>query len=84
MLVGTRRPPVERFVALSSVLDQVWIGERRAELASFRFASAVGGVTHPCGISHLVRFEAREAVKWEFDLGGGAVVERVLVGWRRY
>ncbi len=78
LLVGTKTPPVDRFVALSGVIDRVVCGERVADLASHRFASETGGVTHPCGVSRLVKFEAGETVRWTYDLGGGECVVREL------
>ncbi len=78
LLVGTLRPPVERIVALSCVRDRVMLGERAVDLASFRFASETGAVTHPGGADRLTRFSAGSSARWEYDLGFGATATREL------
>ena len=78
LLVGTLRPPVERVVALSCVRDRVSTGVHEHELASFRFASETGGVTHPSGVRRLVRFSAGETARWDYNLGCGDSASREL------
>jgi len=78
LLVGTLRPPVERIVALSCVQDRVVMEARDVELASFRFASETGGVTHPSGVQRLKRFGCGATAVWEYDLGCGSGAVRTL------
>lgn len=78
LLVATLCPPVERYVALACVRDRIETSERDLELASFRFVSETGGVTHPRGVDRLVGFSAGDSAVWEYNLGCGDSASRTL------
>ncbi len=54
LLVAAARPPLERWLFLSEVLERVGLNGQFAELAAFEFNQAF----HPQGYQHLVDFSA--------------------------
>jgi len=65
LLVAALHPPVERFVALSNVLEKVTIGEKSYELANFEFSDRL----HPQGFRHLKDFRRGDGVHFRYQLG---------------
>ncbi len=53
LLVAAARPPLERWMLLSAVLEKLTIGGQTVELANFDF----DGCFHPRGFDYLVDFE---------------------------
>ncbi len=60
LLVASARPPLERWLLLSAVLERVDYGEQFRELAAFDF----GEVVHPRGFEALVDFTSYNAGPW--------------------
>ncbi|MFM9995697.1 MAG: amylo-alpha-1,6-glucosidase [Phycisphaerales bacterium] len=81
LLVATLSPPVDRVLALHSLVDAITMvragGEETVELSSFRFR---GGVIHPRGHELLTRFEkGPDWCRWAWRLGGdGGTVTKTL------
>ncbi len=74
LLVASLSPPVERVLALHSLVETVVIprgmeAELTAALSNFRFRS---GLVHPRGHEHLARFEKGEECRWVWRIGEGA------------
>jgi len=64
------RPPVERYVLLSRLEEEVG----GVELAVNQYPGAV----HPRGHERLVSFESQPCPKWTWELGGGLTVSKQL------
>lgn len=65
LLVASLRPPVERVMTLSNLLETVTIGEQSYELANFEFSDRL----HPQGYRYLERFYRDDGVHFRFKLG---------------
>lgn len=71
LLIAAMSPPVQREVMLSSIFESVIFEpgterERTVELSSYRFK---GGLEHPQGFRHLVRFQKSDHCRWEYRVG---------------
>lgn len=78
LLVAAARPPLERWMMLSAVLERIGVAGDFVELASFQFDQKV----HPQGHQHLVGFEHRNAgerpwVRFEYAWGDVHVSKRL-------
>ena len=65
LLVASLRPPVERVVALSGLLEAVEVGGEVYELANFEFSDRM----HPQGYKYLQEFRRGAGVHFRYDLG---------------
>ncbi len=86
LLIASMSPPVDRVLALHSLVETVTIprgpqGEIVAPLAAYRFAS---GVIHPHGNDHLISFErsvangGEDACHWTWTVGSAGDGVEVL------
>src|SRR5689334_9363419 len=53
LLCAAAKPPLERWVLLSNVLEKINVDGESIELASFQFEGAI----HPQGFEHITGFE---------------------------
>ena len=75
LLVAAMRPPVERIVTLSNVLDCVTIaGQPAYDLANFEFSDRI----HPQGYRHLKSFRRGDGVHFLYELGEKVTVEKSI------
>lgn len=80
LLIAAARPPLERWLLLSSVLERLTIDGQTTELAGFEF----DGVIHPEGYRLLTGFEASNDPEMSFaqftyQAGGTQITKRVLM-----
>ncbi|MBN2210404.1 MAG: glycogen debranching enzyme family protein [Sedimentisphaerales bacterium] len=75
LLIASLRPPVERVVMLSNLLETVEIAGEKFELSTFEFSDRL----HPQGYRFLQRFRRDEGVHFEFEAGGMSIVKSVYL-----
>ena len=80
LLVAAARPPLERWLTLSAVLEKVTCGPASWELASFEFEGAI----HPQGYRYLVDFDCRNQpdrpwVRFVYAFDGHRLVKHVTL-----
>ena len=80
LLIAARRPPLERVVCLSSILERVVIGDETVELANYEFNQGF----HPHGYAWLTGFDRaveppRPWVQWTYGVGDARIVKRVML-----
>lgn len=80
LLVASLSPPVDRVLALHSLVESVTIrrpaGGETIELSNFKFR---GGAVHPRGHELLARFErGTDWCRWTWGLGEGGAVTKTL------
>ena len=75
LLVGALRPPVERVVTLSNVLERVTVAGQTYELANFEFSDRL----HPRGYRYLKRFWQDEGVHFLYEFAGYTVTKSVYL-----
>ena len=64
LLVASMRPPVERMVMLSNLLEVVRVGGRNYDLANFEFSDRL----HPQGYLHQKHFRSDDGVHFSYEL----------------
>ncbi len=84
LLVAAARPPLERWMLLSSLLERVEVGGKVFELAGYEF----NRVFHPRGYEHLRAFgfsNNRELpwVRLEYAFGGMQLVKQIILSQQR-
>jgi len=75
LLVAATMPPVGRQVILSSLLEEVIVGEKVYHLSTHRFPGAVS----PAGYVHLTRFVNDVAPEWVFEFAGITVTRQLTL-----
>ena len=66
ILIAALRPPVERIVTVSNLLESVKIGEKSYDISSFEFSDCI----HPQGFRYLKKFRSDSGVHFYYDLDG--------------
>ncbi|MBI3696237.1 MAG: glycogen debranching enzyme family protein, partial [Acidobacteria bacterium] len=80
LLVASLRPPVERFVLLSKLDEEVSIGERKFALGANQYP----GTVHPSGFQYLAGFRLDPSPSWTWEVDGARIEKRVwLVGGKQ-
>lgn len=75
LLVASMRPPVERVVTLSNILESVSVGGTKScELANFEFSDKL----HPQGYQRLKTFRRGDGVHFYYDLGDNITIEKSI------
>ncbi len=75
LLVAAAMPPVQRIVALSTVMEELDIGGVTYKLATNEFAESFS----PRGVCHLREFVNDQAVRFCFSVGDAELVKEVLL-----
>jgi len=79
LLVAAARPPVGRFMALSSVLDELVLPAERTEsnydLATFEF----DGAFQPFGVANLLEFRDDVAATFVYQCGPARLVKEIIL-----
>ncbi len=80
LLVSPNRPPLERAVLLSGMLERVILPDGVVELANFEFNHAI----HPRGFEHLKEFDysiapPRPWVQFVYQLGEVELTKRIIM-----
>ncbi|MBN1342701.1 MAG: glycogen debranching enzyme family protein [Phycisphaerae bacterium] len=80
LLINAKRPPLERAVLLSAMLEKVILPDRTAELATFEFNHAF----HPQGFLSLKEFDysiapPRPWVQFVYQVGDVEVTKRLIM-----
>ena len=75
LLVAATAPPLGRMVALSTVMEQLCLGQTTYELATNEF----DGAFSPQGVVHLVEFRNDVAATFVFRAGGVELTKEVLL-----
>lgn len=78
LLIAAARPPLERWMLLSSLLERLTIDGKTCELASFEFE----GVFHPEGFRFQTGFEVGDdplmpSVRFEYEANGAQITKRI-------
>jgi predicted glycogen debranching enzyme len=76
LLVAAATPPVGRIVTLSTVMEQVQIGEQMHELATNEFAETFS----PRGVTYLAQFVNDAAVRFVYRGEKWEVVKEIILG----
>ena len=77
LLVASLRPPVERHVTLSNLLEKFTIDSEPFELATFEFSDRL----HPQGYRHLKWFRRDGGVSFGYDLGPVQVTKSIHLSY---
>jgi len=75
LLVASLRPPVERMVTLSNLLEVVRLGGQDLELANFEFSDRL----HPQGYLHQKHFRSDAGVHFMYELGDLTVEKSIYL-----
>ncbi len=75
LLVGSLRPPVDRYVLLAKVDETVVVDGREAALGSNQYP----GTVHPEGFQHLVEFRLDPFPTWVFSVGETRIEKRLFL-----
>jgi len=79
LLVAATTPPVGRIVTLSTVIEQVIVGEHTFDLATNEFPDTFS----PRGMAHLVEFRNEAAATFVYEFAGMQLVKRVILADRK-
>jgi predicted glycogen debranching enzyme len=74
LLLIARNPPVERFVLVNHLEDQVEMDGQSASLS----ANCYPGVIHPDGSTRCVGFSSEPWPTWTYDLGGARIIREIF------
>ena len=74
LLLIARNPPVDRFVLVNHLDEQVEIGGQSLSLS----ANCYPGVVHPDGYRRCVGFSADPWPTWTYDVGGSQVIREIF------
>ncbi len=75
LLVASLKPPVERFVMLSRVEEEVAVGEHSFALGACQYPGTVG----PRGFEYLEEFRAEPCATWRFSLDDVSLEKQVYL-----
>lgn len=73
LLVASLNPPVERYVTLSRVEEEIAIGQDSFELSSCQYP----GVVAPKGYRYLESFQSEPCATWVYSLNGTKIEKQV-------
>ncbi len=77
LLIASLRPPVDRFVTLSNLLETVTVGGRKYELANFEFSDRL----HPQGYHYLKEFRRDTGVHFRYELDSLTVEKSIYLAY---
>jgi predicted glycogen debranching enzyme len=75
LLVAAANPPVGRIVALSTIMEQLIVGEKIYDLATNEFADSFG----PRGLAYMEKFQDDTAATFIYKIGDVVLKKRVLL-----
>ena len=75
LLVAATKPPVGRIVALSTIMEQLVVGDTTYHLATNEFL----GSFSPCGVIHLAEFRNDVAATFVFRAGPAELIKEVIL-----
>lgn len=75
LLVASTIPPVGRFVALSTVMEQLTLGDVTYDLATNEFSNTFS----PRGVDHLAEFRDGAAATFVYRFGSAELVKQVVL-----
>jgi glycogen debranching enzyme len=75
LLVASLKPPVERYVMLSRVDEQVTVDGRAFALGTCQYP----GIVSPRGFEYLEAFQAEPCATWNFSFGGISLQKQVYL-----
>lgn len=79
MLIAATHPPVGRIAALNAMVEQVELGGRSFEYASFEFNGRPEPVLHPAGFANLTAFEFGDLARWTFASPGVIFIRELIL-----
>ncbi len=83
LLCAATVPPVGRVMLVNRVAEELTVGDGGGAPYELSINTFSGGVLHPRGDRHLVRFEVGDLARWTYDVDGVTVVKEVQVLWGR-
>ncbi len=78
-LIASLRPPVERVVTVSNLLETVQRGGQRYEISNFEFSDRL----HPQGYRFLKQFHQQDGVHFEFELGDQMLRKSIYLSYEQ-
>ncbi len=75
LLVAAATPPVGRFVALATVMEELTVDGHTVELATNEFEDAFS----PCGTAHLAEFRNDAAATFVYRAGGATLTKEIVL-----
>ncbi len=83
LLVAAAHPPVERINTLNCVAETIRFDGQQRQLDTHEFTDGGGGMFHPHGWRHLVRFEKDHEIRWYYRIGSIGLVKTLQLVWKR-
>ena len=75
LLVAAATPPVGRFVAVSTVMEELTVDGQTFELATNEFENTFS----PCGTAHLVEFRNNAAATFVYRTGAATLTKEIVL-----
>lgn len=79
LLIASLEPPVDRFVLLSSLDEEIYVGEQCFELATHDYSNII----HPHGYKYIKKFSLKPFPKWEYEINDIKVTKTFFMEYRK-
>lgn len=75
LLIASLTPPVDKFLLLSSLDEEIYIDNKCFEFATHEYKNII----HPQGFKYLKKFSFRPLPKWQYEINGIKIIKTIFM-----